>query len=57
MTVEQIRAQVEAAKAQAAANFDANHGKGAYNRLAAYSASDANRRALERICEVAPRKS
>jgi hypothetical protein len=56
MTVAEIRAQVEAAKAQAAVNFDRNHGDGAYNRLAAYSASDANRRALENVCAKAPRK-
>ena len=53
MTVQEIRAQVEAAKAQAAINFDRNHGKGAYARLAAYSASDENRRNLEHIAKVA----
>lgn len=56
MSIEDIRKQVEEAKAQAAANFDRNHGAGAYKRLAQYSASDANRRALDNICKIAPRK-
>ena len=53
MTVQEILAQVEAAKKEAAINFDRNHGKGAYDRLAAYSASDENHRNLENICKVA----
>jgi len=57
MTIEEIRAQVKAAKAQAAINFDRNHGAGAYDRLAAYSASDANRCALNHVANVAQRKA
>jgi len=52
MTVADIRKQVEAAKREAAANFDQAHGDGAYDRLAAYSASDENRRALDGIIDA-----
>lgn len=51
MTIDEIRSQVEAAKFQAASNFDRNHGFGAYTALAKYSASEQNRRNLDGICE------
>ena len=51
-SIEQIRAEVEAAKRIAAERFDLNHGEGAYSRVAAYSASEKNRSALDAICAM-----
>ena len=54
-TAAEIRAAVERGKAQAAARIDREMGSGAFAAIAAYSASDANRRALDHICNVVSR--
>lgn len=52
MTKEQLIAEIEAGKRAAAARIDRDMGPGAWDRLVAYSKSDANRHALDGICRV-----
>ena len=52
MTAEQVRAEVESAKRKAMKRFDKDMGAGSWDRLVAYSKSDANRRALDSICDA-----
>ena len=52
MTVKQIRAEVDAAKREAAKQYDRNAGPGAFAALAEYAKAN-NAAALDDICRVA----
>ena len=54
-TLEQIRAKIEAAKAQAKVNFERNMGQGSWDRLTQYREEN-NARALNQICAFLDRK-